>query len=188
MDNKCAAIALGLLIFLLICSPGEAIQYTVLPEQHYVNLITQADLMIYGNLSHIKYIFKDPINQSGGVFTIADLTVLDVIRQSNITPVKIGDTLPIFVNGGTIGNESHWKSNEVILMEGEGPNPAGIYCLFYSMDERYPKGKYHITTEVYNSYTEVKQDIADLSSGKLTDTEMVDREKKNKKAGRRICN
>ena len=133
--------------------------------------------MVYGNLSHITYVFKDPINQSGGIFTIGDLTVLDVLRQSNKTAVNVGDTIPIYVFGGTIGNFTTWREDGVMLQEGEGPYPARIFSLGY--DPGYHlKDKYQILSNIYRTYPEVKNDIANLSSGKVTATQLLEREKK----------
>jgi len=68
-----------------------------------------------------------------------------------------------------------------MLQEGEGPYPAGIYCLRYDKEGRYQKDKFHITTTVDTSYQEVKQDLSDLSSGKMTPALLLEREKKRKR-------
>jgi len=81
MNNEWAVLLLGIIILLLISSPGVA-QMSGTPESVYVNKITMSDLMVYGNLSHIKPIFGEPVTQNGVIFTIADLTVLDVLKQS----------------------------------------------------------------------------------------------------------
>jgi|GEM_PF-2643061 len=148
------------------------------PESIYVDKITMSDLIVYGNLSHIKCVFKDPVNQSGGIFTIANLTVLDILKQSNITPVNVGDTIPVYVMGGTIGNNTNWREDGVMLQEGEGPYPAGISCLKYDKVGRFLKDKYRISAKIYMPYQEAKQDIADLSLGKVTATQIMEREKK----------
>ena len=179
MNNKWAGIILGILFLSMICASGEALRYGT-PESIYVDTITLTDLMVYGNLSHVKTVFKDPINQSGGIFTVGDLTVLDVLRQSNKTPVNIGDTIPVYVMGGTIGNITAGREEGIMLQEGEGPFLAGIYCLGFDKDGIDLKNKYFISDRLYRSYEIVKQDITNLSSGNVTSTQILDREKKKR--------
>jgi len=181
MNHNLTLILQVILLFLMIGSPGEA-QMAGTPESIYVATITLTDLMVYGNLSHVKTVFKDPINQSGNFYTIGDLKVLDVLRQSNKTPVSIGDTIPVCVMGGTIGNITTWREDGFILQEGEGPFLAGIYCLGFDKDGIDLKDKYYISGRLYRSYENVKQDIIDLSTGKITTTQILDRERKKSRS------
>lgn len=147
-------------------------------ESMYVSKIQHADLIVYGNISHVTTILGDPIKQKGYIFTLADLKILEVFRQSNSTPVYNGDTIPVFVIGGTIGNETfNWKEGEPVLREVNESNPAIICCLFYDKDRIDQKGRYHIYDRFYEPYDKVKQDMSDISSGKVTIPDLYKRER-----------
>jgi len=166
---------------LLICLICEATQMPWPPENTYVKRITQTDILIYGNLSHIVVTFEDPEKHSGKIITLANLTVLDVLHQSNSSPLHIGDTIPVFCDGGSIGNQTSWRGNKGMLRDGEGPYPAQIYSLVLDKENSFHMNRYYfLSADLFKPYDEVKRDIINLLSGKITTTQILEREKKKR--------
>ncbi len=169
------------IILLLCCLICEATQMPWPPENTYVKRITQTDLLVYGNLSQIVVTFKDPARQNGKIYTIANLTVLDILHQSNTTPVHIGDTIPVLRNGGSIGNQTSWRGNKAELRDGEGPYPAQIYSLVLDKENPFHMNRYYfLSADLGKSYDEVKSDIMNLQSGKITTSQILEREKEKR--------
>ena len=174
-------IIFGVFTLLLSCFLCEATQMPWPPENTYIEKITQTDLLVYGNLSQIVVTFEDPEKHSGQIRTLANLRILDILHQSNTTPVHIGDTIPVLRNGGSIGNQTSWRGNKAELRDGEGPYPAQIYSLVLDKENPFHMNRYYfLSADLGKSYDEVKSDIMNLQSGEITVSQILDREKKKR--------
>jgi hypothetical protein len=114
------------LFLCLLCGAGSAL--TV--YQNESQLIQTSDLIVYGKIVDVKSGWNA---QKTHIETIAQVLVNDTLKNNDKTTSITGNTIFIYVLGGTVGNDSEWVEDMPILIK----DTEAIFFLKKGSDGKY---------------------------------------------------